>query len=165
MMSAGRIARYVLAGGGSLALDLALQWMLLGVAGLPVWLGSALSYELALLAHFVVVNGWVFGQRDFRVRRLIEFQGAALTAQVVTLGITYLLVYGPASPWFATGFGPYLAKIAGTATAFIWTFLASFLWIWRPRSPQPPDPAEGRLPVDGVVASWSPPPRPEPREL
>jgi putative flippase GtrA len=126
------VARFVVAGGGSLLLDLCLQWLLLQAVGLPVWLGSALSYEGALLAHFVVNNRWVFGQRRHSWRRLAEFQATALTASAITLGATNLLVYGPTAPYFARGAGPYAAKVAGTGLAFCWTFASSFFWIWRP---------------------------------
>jgi putative flippase GtrA len=122
----------VVAGGGSLLLDLGLQGVFVQAAGLPVWLGSALSYELALLAHFFVNNRWVFGRRRHSWRRLVEFQGAALTASAITLGVTNALVYGPTAAYFGAGAGPYAAKLAGTALAFCWTFTSSFYWIWRP---------------------------------
>ena len=132
--------RFFLAGGGSLALDLLLQAFFLQVVGLPVWIAAALSYELALLVHFLVNDRWVFGQRRRSLRRLLEFQVAALTATAITNVVTNLLVYGPASDVFGTGVGPYLAKIAGTALATAWTFTSSFFWIWRPRK-TPPGPA------------------------
>jgi len=127
-----RIARYLASGSGSLAADVALQWVFLRVLGWPVWLASTASYELALLLHFFVVHWWVFGHRGHSWRRLIEFHATALTAEVITLGVTNALVYGPTAPYFATGVGPYAAKVAGTGAAFAWTFGSSFFWIWRP---------------------------------
>lgn len=128
-----RVLRYLVAGGGSLALDLLLQWIFVALAALPVWLGSTASYEIGLLAHFLVVHHWVFRERRNSWRRLVEFHAAALTAEVITLVVTNALVYGPTRPSFATGLGPTLAKIAGTGAAFVWTFSSSFFWIWRPR--------------------------------
>ncbi len=133
MLSVARVARYVCAGGGSLALDLALQALAIQVFGLPVWLASGLSYELALLVHFFVNDRWVFGQRHRSWRRLAEFQLAALTAMGITYSVTNLLVYSPTLPSFAAGAGPYLAKIIGTGMAAVWTFVSSFFWIWRAR--------------------------------
>jgi putative flippase GtrA len=133
MMSLTRITRFFVAGGGSLALDLTLQWVLIQLAGLPVWFASGLSYEGALLAHFLVNDRWVFGHRQRRRRRLGQFQLTALAATAITYGVTNALVYGPAAPYFASGAGPYLAKVAGTGLAVVWTFTSSFFWIWRPR--------------------------------
>jgi putative flippase GtrA len=78
------------------------------------------------------VHWWVFGLREHSWRRLIEFHATALTAEVVTLVVTNALVYGPTAEYFATGIGPYAAKIIGTGAAFAWTFGSSFFWIWRP---------------------------------
>jgi putative flippase GtrA len=146
-----RVLRFFLAGGGSLALDLLLQAFFLQVVGLPVWIAAALSYELALLVHFLINDRWVFGQRRRSLRRLLEFQVAALTATAITNMVTNLLVYGPASETFGTGFGPYLAKIAGTALATAWTFTSSFFWIWRPRKTPP-----GAAPAEGAPAGETP---------
>jgi putative flippase GtrA len=138
-----RVLRYFLVGGGSLALDLVLQAVLLQLLGLPVWIASGLSYELALLVHFLVNDRWVFGQHRLSLRRLVKFQLAALTATAITYGVTNLLVYGSTAPYFATGAGPYLAKIAGTILAAAWTFFSSFFWIWRPRpGAEAPAPAQ-----------------------
>ncbi|MDQ3700368.1 MAG: GtrA family protein [Chloroflexota bacterium] len=133
MLSVARVARYVCAGSGSLALDLALQALAIQLAGLPVWLASGLSYEIALLVHFFVNDRWVFGQRHSSWRRLAAFQLASLTAMGVTYVVTNLLVYGPPAPWFADGVGPYVAKVIGTGIAAVWTFVSSFFWIWRTR--------------------------------
>jgi putative flippase GtrA len=134
VLSPPRVLRYFLVGGGSLVLDLAIQAVLLQVFGLAVWIASGLSYELALLTHFLVNDRWVFGQRRLSLRRLVKFQLAALTATAITYGVTNLLVYGPTASSFAAGAGPYLAKVAGTALAAVWTFVSSFFWIWRPRT-------------------------------
>jgi putative flippase GtrA len=138
-----RLARYLTSGSASLALDVALQWVFLALLAWPVWLASGASYEIALLAHFAGVHWWVFGHRQHSWRRLIEFHATALTAEVITLAVTNGLVYGPTSATFATGIGPYAAKIAGTGAAFAWTFGSSFFWIWRPGRGSQPGPASG----------------------
>jgi putative flippase GtrA len=132
-----RIVRFVAAGGVSLALDVALQRLFRAGLGVPVWLAPALSYELGLLAHFLLLSWWVFGQ-VVTWRRLAEFHVAALTAAGITLGVTHVLIAQPAVPYFADpwgplgGYGPEIAKLIGTGTAMGWTFAASFFWIWRP---------------------------------
>jgi putative flippase GtrA len=154
MLSVVRIVRYFLAGGGSLALDLGVQAVFLQLAGLPVWLASGASYELALLAHFLLNESWVFGRRRRSLRRLAEFQVAALTGAAITYVVTNVLVYGPTAPTFGTGLGPYVAKTLGTVLAVGWTFASSFFWIWRVR----PAPA-------GAAPAVAPPPPPVRHDL
>ena len=132
MLNFWRIARYLLSGGGSLCLDVALQWVFLALLGWPVWLASSASYEVGLAGHFMAVHWWVFGHRAHSWRRFVEFHATALTAELTTLAVTNALVYGPTAPSFATGAGPYAAKVIGTGAAFALVFLSSFLWIWRP---------------------------------
>jgi putative flippase GtrA len=145
------VVRFVAAGGGSLVVDLALQWGLLTALGLPFWLGSALSYELALIGHFLVNNRWVFGHESVSFTRFGQFQLTALTAMAITWGVSNALVYGPGGAMFAEGVGPYLAKIAGTGTAFLWTFFSSFFWIWKPKGTAV-DMAAGSAEVNSAAA-------------
>jgi putative flippase GtrA len=134
------VLRFLVAGGGSLGLDIGLQWLLRAGLGLSVWLAPALSYEIALLVHYLVNNRWVFGERRTSLRRLVQFHAAALTGAAITLGVTYVLVSEPVVPYFvdpAGPFGPYgpeVAKLIGAGIAFFWNFTSSFFWIWRPRA-------------------------------
>jgi putative flippase GtrA len=61
-----RLARWGLAGGGSLVLQLAIQGVLVQTLGLPPKLGIVVGYELALVAHFFVNDRWVFEQQGRR---------------------------------------------------------------------------------------------------
>ena len=135
-----RALRFGIAGGASLILDLVLQRFLRAGLGLPVWLAPALSYELGLLAHFLMLTTWVFRQ-DLTWGRLAKFQLTALTAAGITLGITYALLTQPIIPYFADpqgpfgSYGPEAAKLVGTIIAMGWTVVSSFFWVWRPAKP------------------------------
>lgn len=129
------ISKYLAAGVGSLLLNLVLQAIFLRLLGLPLWLATAASYELALLGHFAANDRWVFARSRRGWHRLLAFHAAALPAEAITLSVTWALLYGPAGAIFASGPGPYLAKTLGTAVAAGWTFACCTFWIWQPRRP------------------------------
>ena len=128
-----RLIRWGLAGGGSLLLQLVIQAALVTVLGFPAHPGIVLAYELALVAHFLVNDRWVFGQARPSWRRLVEFHGSALAAEAVTLAVAFVVLSGPAVTLLGPTVAPFAATIAGTAAATALTFSASFFWIWRPR--------------------------------
>src|SRR4051812_41545298 len=128
-----RLVRWGLAGGGSLALQLALQSVLIQALALPAQLGIVVAYELALVAHFFVNDRWVFAPQHCRslpsrgvaggprqrgrrgqLRRLGEFHASALTAEAVTLAVAFLLLSGPAPALLGPALTPLAATIAGT---------------------------------------------------
>ena len=137
MVSFWRVVRFGVAGGVSLLLDLAIQRLLRTGLGLPVSVAPALSYELGLLVHFLLLTWWVFRQ-EVTWGRLAKFHLTALTAAAITLGVTYGLLSQPLAPYFADpagpfgSYGPEAAKLVGTAAAIGWTFVSSFFWVWRP---------------------------------
>jgi putative flippase GtrA len=128
-----RVLRWVLAGGGSLALQLVIQGVLVDWLAVPARAGIVLAYELALLAHFAVNDRWVFGAHQGRGVwcRLLAFHAAALGAEAVTLAVAFLLLGGSAVALLGPTLAPYLATVAGVIAATAVTFSASFLWIWR----------------------------------
>jgi putative flippase GtrA len=133
------VSKYLAAGAGSLLLNLALQGAFLRLLGLPLWLATAASYELALLGHFAANDRWVFARSRRGWSRLLAFHAAALPAEAITLAVTWALLFGPSGSIFAHGLGPYAAKTLGTAAAAGWTCACCVLWIWQPRR-APTDP-------------------------
>ena len=139
MSAAGfwRVVRFGVAGAVSLVVDVLLQRILRAGFGLPLWLAPAISYELGLLAHFLMLTSWVFRQ-DVTWGRLAKFHLTAAGAAAITLGMTYGLLTQPLVPYFADpagplgSYGPEAAKLVGTATAMGWTLISSFFWVWRP---------------------------------
>jgi putative flippase GtrA len=128
-----RVARWALAGGGSLVLQLAIQGLLVEWLAMPARWGIVLSYELALVAHFVVNDRWVFEsqERGGAWRRLAAFHASALGAEALTVAVAFIALAVPlASLVGATG-APYVATTLGVIAATTVTFSASFLWIWR----------------------------------
>src|SRR5205085_2361203 len=102
------------------------------------------AYELALIAHFFVNDRWVFEQhrspgrhrpenqgrsRHGQWRRLLAFHTSALTAELVTLAVAFLLLSGLAATLPRASLAPFVATIAGTVAATAITFSASFYWI------------------------------------
>lgn len=149
MLAPWRIARYVAAGGSSLLLQLAVQWLFIAWLAMSARAAIVLAYEIGLLAHFFVINQWVFGHGRATLRRLLAFHVAALTAEAITFAVAFLVLWPPVTSLFGPAFlpyAPYAATIAGTGAAFCWTFASCFFWIWRPRQ----DGQEGRHEADGA---------------
>ena len=128
-----RVARWALAGGGSLALQLVIQGLLVDRLAVPARWGIFLAYELALVAHFFVNDRWVFEAygRAGAWRRLVAFHASALGAEAVTLAVAFVVLALPLANLVGATLVPYVATTAGVAAATAVTFSASFLWIWR----------------------------------
>jgi putative flippase GtrA len=148
-----RVVRFAIAGGGSLLVDIGLQGLMRAGLGVPKLVAPVLSYELGLLAHFFMLSLWVFRQ-PVTSRRLAQFHLSALIPASITLGITYGLIPAqPAMPDFIDPNGPFatywpeVAKAVGTGTAMLWTFIASFFWIWKK-----PQVAEGSKTADTAAS-------------
>ncbi len=131
-----RVVRWTLAGGGSLALKLVIQGLLVDWLALPARGGIVLAYELALIAHFFVNDRCVF-ETDGQAgawRRLAAFHVSALGAEAVTLAVAFAVLAVLAAPLATLARPtavPYVATTAGVVAATVVTFSASFLWIWR----------------------------------
>jgi putative flippase GtrA len=128
-----RVCRWALAGGGSLALQLAIQGLLIGALAMPARAGIVLAYELALVLHFLINDRWVFSQKEGSAwRRLAAFHASALIAEGLTLVVAFAVLSTPLAALLGPALAPCAATIAGTGAAAAITFSASFFWIWRP---------------------------------
>ena len=149
MVSFWRVVRFGVAGGVSLLLDLAIQRLLRMGLGVDLRLAPIISYELGLLAHFLLLTLWVFRQ-EVTWGRLAKFHLTALTAAAITFGVYYGLLSPPLAPYFVDPAGPFgsngpeAAKLMGTVTAIGWTFVSSFFWVWRPITEHPRSGSAGR---------------------
>lgn len=132
-------ARFVVGGVGSLVGDLLCQAAMIEGMGVAPTYAIPIAYELSLVGHFVINDRWVFARDRYgdvrhgsAVRRFVTFQVAAVVPQVITNGLAIVIIDGPWAASFATWWGPYVAKILGTAAGFLWNVVVSFFVIWRP---------------------------------
>jgi dolichol-phosphate mannosyltransferase len=107
---------------GSL-LELGLLRLLYEFLDWPLPVATAVAAEVLILAKFVVSDRWVFGHALPALDRLLRYHGASAGALVV-----YWLVINGLAAFVGL---PYVwAFVAGTAAAFVWSFVTNFLWVW-----------------------------------
>lgn len=104
---AGRLARYVVAGGSAAVVDLG-GFLALLAAGLPVWAAAAGSFAAAAAWNFALSSRIVFRMPPTLTRAGL-FAAAALVGLVVNTGATVT-----AALWLPEAF----AKVAGIGVAF-----------------------------------------------
>jgi putative flippase GtrA len=122
-----RLARYLAASVGALAIDMAsfLGLMALGMAAGPA---AALGYSLGIAAHWLLSSRAVFSDalaargRGRRVQQglfvISALAGLALTTAIVTLGAR-------------AGFDPRAAKLAAIAASFALTYVLRARVVFR----------------------------------
>lgn|GEM_PF-1553921 len=145
------LARYVAAGAGSLAADLAVQAALIEGVGASPTIAIPVAYEASLIGHFFLNDRWVFAQGTYGAvrprpawQRFAAFQLSAAVPQLVTIGMALFLVDGPFAAEFSDWWGSYAAKALGTAAGFAWNLGVNFYVIWRPAGARTHPPASTR---------------------
>jgi len=117
---AAQAVRQGLSGSVTTLTDLAVFQLCLW-GGLAIWLSAAVSFVFALLANFLGMRWYVFG--DVARQRRNKASQAALYILVAlsSLGIiqAWLWVFA-----VRAGFPPLLVKAAGVPVVFLWTVLA-----------------------------------------
>jgi putative flippase GtrA len=145
------LVRYVAAGAGSLAADLAVQAALIEGVGASPTIAIPVAYEASLIGHFFLNDRWVFAQGTYGAvrprpawQRFAAFQLSAAVPQLVTTGMALFLVDGPFAAAFSDWWGSYVAKVLGTAAGFAWNLGVNFFVIWRPAGARTHPPASTR---------------------
>ena len=121
-----RLARYLVVGTVAFAIDLGC--LLLLVPHMPLVAANTVAFLVANAANFALGHVWVFGQAldaaaapRYAKVLAVSLVGLALNDAVVWGGVALL-----ALPLVA-------AKVAATAVALGWNYLARVLWIYPAR--------------------------------
>lgn len=122
-----RLARYLAASVGALAVDMA-SFLALLAAGMAAGPASALGYSLGIAAHWLLSSRAVFSDavaargRTRTVQKTLfvmsALAGLALTTAIVTLGAR-------------AGFDPRLAKLVAIAASFALTYVLRARVVFR----------------------------------
>ncbi len=123
----GRLARYILAGGGAAVIDLG-GFLLLLRAGLAVAPAAALSFAIAAVVNFTLSALFVFRERPTWAR-FVAFMAAAVLGLAINTSVT-VLAEG-AGLWNA------LAKVTGIGVAFLFNFTVNHALVFRARRDAP----------------------------
>lgn len=111
-------------GVASMVVEIALLGLLYQTLGLPLTVASAIAAEALILARFLAQDRWVFGYATPTRGRLLRYHGAAAGSFVVS----WIVLNGSSA---LLGADYRLAWLLGTLASFVWSFLASFFWVWR----------------------------------
>ena len=122
-----KLAKWLAAGLGFMALSTGILYLLVDRLGLSVPVGTFVTAEISTILRFVVNHYWVFGLRNPTFKDCVNYHVANagafalwwLTANVFTmLGMHYLL-----------------ASVAAVAGSTLFSLSTNFFWIWRKRHP------------------------------
>jgi putative flippase GtrA len=109
--------------------ELGLLRVLIEVLNWPLPVATAVAAELLILAKFLIADRWVFDHSWPAWDRLLRYHGASAGALVVYWVVINGLAALMAMPYVA-GF------VLGTGTAFTWSLLTNFLWVWAKPVPR-----------------------------
>ncbi|GAA2020210.1 hypothetical protein GCM10009839_16110 [Catenulispora yoronensis] len=145
--------RYAFSGATALATEEVVLFLTHGLAGLPLWLATALAYLAAFGVNFSINRMLTFadhGAREGAVhKQTVRF--AILVA--VNLGVTQVLMYALTG----AGVNYLLAKPLSTVIITLYNFWLYKNWVFKPEAAVPtaearPAPEDGDRPSDPVDA-------------
>lgn len=146
----GRFLRFGVVGFSGLLVDIVVFYLLREPIGLPLYLSTALSIEVAIINNFFWNDAWTFAdlaqqQKGWRarLRRFYKFNlvcliGASLQVTVMTLlllipaiqRLPALLAQVSTAGWTDNAH-EYFAKMAAIALVTLWNFWINLKLSWR----------------------------------
>jgi putative flippase GtrA len=123
----GQLAGWFALSVGAMVVELGLLRGLLAV-GVVLWLGTALAAEVLILARFVIADRWVFGHARPTWARLAKYQSSCLGSLAVSWVVTNVAVE-------LAHMDVNFAFLLASGTAFCWSVMTNFLWVWRHPKP------------------------------
>lgn len=114
--------KYALVGGSGVVVNLVVLHLLHAELGLGFTRSSALATELAIVTNYLGNEFWTFHHRRLSLRRLVQFNLAALFSLVVTVTLATVV---------KEFVHPLLAQLAGIAAGASLNFGVNFWWTWR----------------------------------
>ena len=128
-----RFAGYVAVSGSALCVDVAVYWVMLGIAKFA-FVAAAAGYVCGVLFHYILSSRVVF--RDLFEKRgvvqeapaLAKFYAAGLSGLVVTACVVGILAD-------MIGVNPMLAKVAAAGCSFLVVFVSLRFFVFNPSTP------------------------------
>lgn len=146
----GRFLRFGVVGFSGLFVDLVVFYLLRELIGLPLYLSTALSIEVAIVNNFLWNDAWTFAdlaqqQKGWKARfqRFYKFNLVCLLGAFLQIGIMAVILLVPAvnhlpvllshavSADWVDNANEYLAKIVAIALVTIWNFWINLKLSWR----------------------------------
>lgn len=146
----GRFLRFGVVGFSGLFVDLVVFYLLRELIGLPLYLSTALSIEVAIVNNFLWNDAWTFAdlaqqQKGWKARfqRFYKFNLVCLLGAFLQVGIMAVVLLIPAvnhlpfwlsqavSADWVDNANEYLAKIVAIALVTLWNFWINLKLSWR----------------------------------
>ena len=118
------IFRFIIAGGGSFVVELAVLYSLTEFVGINYLISAAWAFTISVIVNYFLCAYWVFETKKRSLTVTLIF----IATSVIGLGINQLCM------WFFVEFiGLYymVAKICSTAVVTIWNFITKRLALKR----------------------------------
>ncbi len=146
----GRFLRFGVVGFSGLFVDLVVFYLLRELVGLPLYLSTALSIEMAIINNFFWNDAWTFAdlaqqQKGWKARfkRFYKFNLVCLLGAFLQIGIMAMILLIPAvnhlpvllsqsiSADWTDNANEYLAKIVAIILVTLWNFWINLKLSWR----------------------------------
>ncbi|MGB3292977.1 MAG: GtrA family protein [Phormidesmis sp.] len=146
----GRFLRFGVVGFSGLFVDIVVFYLLRELIGLPLYLSTALSIEVAIINNFFWNDAWTFAdlaqqQKGWqaRLRRFYKFNLVCLMGAFLQVGVMTLLLLLPAVQQlpdliaqfsavdWADNAHEYFAKMLAIALVTLWNFWINLKLSWR----------------------------------
>lgn len=114
--------KYGVVGGSGVLVNLAALHLLHIELGFPFTRSSAAATELAIVTNYLGNELWTFHHRSLSLRRLAQFNVAALVSLVLTVALATIL---------KEFLHPLLAQLLGIGAGASLNFAVNFWWTWR----------------------------------
>ncbi|MET3919700.1 GtrA family protein [Arthrobacter sp. UYEF20] len=128
------MARFLIVGGLSFAIDFGLLTLLHEVFGVELWLATPIAFLTSLVFNFVLQRVFTFRAQNGRSVSLLKY---CLLVAFNTAAVDFIVNF---AEWM--GLGYQIGKIASTALITAWNFLLYKHWIFRSGSRAPSDSEE-----------------------
>lgn len=146
----GRFLRFGVVGFSGLFVDLVVFYLLRELVGLPLYLSTALSIEMAIINNFFWNDAWTFADlaqqqkgSKARFKRFYKFNLVCLLGAFLQIGIMAMILLIPAvnhlpvllsqstSADWVDNANEYLAKIVAIILVTLWNFWINLRLSWR----------------------------------
>ncbi len=146
----GRLLRFGAVGFSGLFVDIAVFYLLRELIGLPLYLSTALSIEVAIFNNFLWNDAWTFAdlaqrQKGWRARlaRFYKFNLVCLLGAALQIGIMTLILAVPAvsqipalsgriiTAIWTNNADEYCAKVLAIILVTLWNFWINLKLSWR----------------------------------
>jgi len=119
------LIRYATVGTVGTAIDVGSLWVFVDLLRIPVLIGTALSFVLAVINNFVLNKYWTFGNHGPNIKRqFTKFCIVSVVGLVLTEICMAFFVY-------ALGIWYVASKLATSAIVLTWNFLANKNWTFH----------------------------------